>query len=91
MLQEQTLTFSDLFLFDLMIWLQVSFYFDCFVSAEEHFALFLFSFSSTVFLAACILAEEFFSGNKKAEMPHHGGVKTTRALCGLCPLGYPRS
>lgn len=42
MLQEQTVTFPPSFLFDLMIWLQVSFCFNYLVSTEECFALFLF-------------------------------------------------
>lgn len=58
MLQEQTVTFSPLFSFDLMIWLQVSFCFNCFISAEVHFAL-LFSFLSNEVLFAYILTEAF--------------------------------
>lgn len=78
MLQEQTVTFPSLFLFDLMIWLQVSFCFDCLVLAEARFVFLLFSFPSIAVLSAYILVEPYFLLEIRREAhrtgDHRGGV-----------------
>lgn len=99
MLQEQTVTFSPWFLLDLMIWLQVSFCFDCLVSAEVHFCPppFLLPIHCTSFCIHPCWSISWMEIRREAHRigGHCGSSSTTRAVCGVSPLnslwGIPRS